>query len=80
MEQILIIFGFVFFAGALISGFITSVIYRGKLESLESSSASEISSLEEEILELKKIKDDRSQLHAEIYRLQKENISLLKKI
>ena len=40
----------------------------------------EISALEAEIENLKKIKDDRAQLHAEIYKLQKENISLLKKI
>lgn len=39
-----------------------------------------ISSLEEEIAELKKLKDDRAQLHSEIYKLQKENISLMKKI
>ena len=41
---------------------------------------SEIASLEEEILELKRMKDDRNQLQAEIYKLQKENISLMKKI
>lgn len=76
MEQIVMIFGIVFLAGALV----TSVIYRGKLEALENSSASEISSLEAEIESFKKIKDDRNQLNAEIYRLQKENISLLKKI
>lgn len=40
----------------------------------------EISALEAEILELKRLKDDRFQLQAEIYKLQKENISLLKKI
>lgn len=39
----------------------------------------EIDSLEREIAELKKIRDDRILLQSEIYRLRKENLNLIKR-
>lgn len=38
-----------------------------------------ISALEAEITELRKVKDDRILLQAEIYRLRKENLNLMKR-
>lgn len=47
---------------------------------VDNNQKNEIAALEAEISELRKIKDDRILLQAEIYRLRKENINLMKKI
>ena len=46
---------------------------------VNSSKKDEISALEAEISELRKVKDDRILLQAEIYRLRKENLNLMKR-
>lgn len=46
---------------------------------VNNSEKSEIAALEAEIAELRKIKDDRILLQAEIYRLRKENLNLMKR-
>lgn len=49
------------------------------IKAVNNSQKTEISKLEKEISELKKIKDERSLLYAEIYRLRKENLNLMKR-
>lgn len=49
------------------------------IKAVNNSQKTEISSLEREISELKKVRDDRALLQAEIYRLRKENLSLMKR-
>lgn len=46
---------------------------------VDNSEKNKISALEAEIAELRKIKDDRILLQAEIYRLRKENLNLMKR-
>ncbi len=49
------------------------------IKAVNNSQKNEIASLEKEISELRKIKDERSLLYAEIYRLRKENLNLMKR-
>ena len=49
------------------------------IKAVNSSKKDEISALEAEISELRKVKDDRILLQAEIYRLRKENLNLMKR-